>query len=352
MSDWSLPTNSTSYLDVLDDIAGRLVDAVKMCSTEFTSPTNLPTGAIRWNNTLFKFQKWDGSAWNDLVLSIAGGGTGGSSAGAARTALGLGSMATQDNSAVNITGGTIGSSVTLDATSITAGILALARGGLGVSLSIGANGTLLLSNGTSLSFVAGTSIPALSASSLTTGTVPDARFPSTLPALSGVNLTALNASNLGSGTVPLARLPQMWPIGSIFIAVVSTNPNTLFGYGTWAAFGTGRCIIGIDTGQTEFNTIEKTGGAKTHTHSVPGLSIPGLSIPALSFTATGTLTAGGYKSIYQSNDDFAGNGSPVFVSGSTDPGTTGTDTTGGDTTGSPSNGLPPYITVYMWKRTA
>ncbi len=46
-----------------------------------------------------------------------------------------------------------------------------------------------------------------SASDLTSGTIPDARFPATLPALSGANLTALNASNLGSGTVPVARLP-------------------------------------------------------------------------------------------------------------------------------------------------
>jgi hypothetical protein len=45
-----------------------------------------------------------------------------------------------------------------------------------------------------------------SAGDLSSGTLPDARFPATLPALSGVNLTALNASNLGSGTVPLARL--------------------------------------------------------------------------------------------------------------------------------------------------
>jgi hypothetical protein len=45
-----------------------------------------------------------------------------------------------------------------------------------------------------------------SASDLGAGTVPDARFPSTLPALNGSNLTALNASNLASGTVPLARI--------------------------------------------------------------------------------------------------------------------------------------------------
>lgn len=51
----------------------------------------------------------------------------------------------------------------------------------------------------------------LNAGNLTSGTVPDARFPATLPALSGANLTALNASNLGSGTVPDARFPATLP---------------------------------------------------------------------------------------------------------------------------------------------
>ena len=49
----------------------------------------------------------------------------------------------------------------------------------------------------------------LSATNLTAGTVPDARFPATLPAASGVNLTALNASNLASGAVPAARMPAL-----------------------------------------------------------------------------------------------------------------------------------------------
>lgn len=49
------------------------------------------------------------------------------------------------------------------------------------------------------------------ASNLASGTVPDARFPATLPAASGVNLTALNASNLASGTVANARLNTIVP---------------------------------------------------------------------------------------------------------------------------------------------
>ena len=48
-----------------------------------------------------------------------------------------------------------------------------------------------------------------SASDLSSGTLPDARFPSTLPATSGVNLTALNATNLASGTVGAARMPAL-----------------------------------------------------------------------------------------------------------------------------------------------
>lgn len=47
------------------------------------------------------------------------------------------------------------------------------------------------------------------ASNLTSGTVPDARFPATLPAISGANLTSLNAAQLTSGAVPLARLVNL-----------------------------------------------------------------------------------------------------------------------------------------------
>ena len=61
---------------------------------------------------------------------------------------------------------------------------------------------------------AGTLITALNATELTSGTVPDARFPATLPAASGVNLTALNATQLTSGTVPDARFPATLPAAS------------------------------------------------------------------------------------------------------------------------------------------
>jgi len=98
-----------------------------------------------------------------------------------------------------------------------------------------ANGQLLIGNGTSTfsaaTLTAGTGVTitngagtitisatadlsALNASNLTIGTIPDARFPATLPALSGVNLTTLNAGNLGSGTVPNERFPATLPVAS------------------------------------------------------------------------------------------------------------------------------------------
>lgn len=54
----------------------------------------------------------------------------------------------------------------------------------------------------------------IDAANLTTGTLPDARFPATLPAASGVNLTALNGSNIASGTVDTARLNASTGVGS------------------------------------------------------------------------------------------------------------------------------------------
>ena len=60
----------------------------------------------------------------------------------------------------------------------------------------------------------GSLITALNATQLTSGTVPDARFPATLPAASGVNLTALNATQLTSGTIPGARFPATLPASS------------------------------------------------------------------------------------------------------------------------------------------
>ena len=81
----------------------------------------------------------------------------------------------------------------------------------------------------------------LSASILGAGTVPDGRFPSTLPAASGVNLTALNGTQITSGTVPVAQL------GSSGSRSSSTFLN---GANAWAAAGGGAMTLITSTNVT------------------------------------------------------------------------------------------------------
>jgi hypothetical protein len=150
MADWSLPVLATDYDDVLTYLKDRDFDAISLC---YNLPTNLATGMIRYLRASDKFQEYSGAAWVDKVLSIAGGGTGAATASTARTALGLGTLAVQDSNSVTITGGAI-SGVSLSATDVSAGTLALARGGTGASLALGASGTYLRSNGAAVAFLA------------------------------------------------------------------------------------------------------------------------------------------------------------------------------------------------------
>ena len=61
-----------------------------------------------------------------------------------------------------------------------------------------------------------------------------------------------------------AIMGLVYPVGVVVTLGVSTNPATLFGVGTWTAIA-GKVIVGIDAGQTEFDALDETGGAKTHT---------------------------------------------------------------------------------------
>ena len=141
--------------------------------------------------------------------------------------------------ATNFSGG--GAALTaLNATQLTSGTIPNARFPATLPAASGTNLTALnatqLTSGTipdarfpaTLPAASGTNLTALNATQLTSGTIPDARFPATLPTASGVNLTALNASNLGSGTVPVARL-----------GASGTRDATTFlrGDNTWAETG-------------------------------------------------------------------------------------------------------------------
>lgn len=151
MADWSTPGLTSSKVDVLSELKARDVDAISLSE----SITNPPTGAKRWVSASNKLQNWNGSAWVDLVLSIESGGTGGASASAARTSLGLGTMATQNSNSVSISGGAISglSSIGASGNAAFGGILTLGSTPITISDSAGrileasiADGTILARN--------------------------------------------------------------------------------------------------------------------------------------------------------------------------------------------------------------
>ncbi len=162
-----------------------------------------------------------------------------------------------------------------------------------------------------------------------------------------------------------AKVPdEIYPVGSIYIGVNNTNPGTLFG-GTWVSFGTGRTLVGIDTSQTEFNTIEKTGGNKTKSYTPAGTvgntTLTVDQIPSHSHTASNNIN----KQFSTFNNDNVDTGSgvgfttvnryyyaqPVSITiGSTGGGKSHTHSFTG--TAANIDVVQPYITVYMWKRTA
>jgi len=123
---------------------------------------------------------------------------------------------------------------------------------------------------------------------------------------------------------------EAFPIGAVFISTVSTDPSILLGYGTWSAFGAGRVLVGLDSGDGDFDTVEETGGAKTHTLTVAEMPNhdhdAGGSVPR---GATGGALANGWGG------------------SSTNQGTLSAE--GGD---GAHNNLQPYIVVYMFKRTS
>ena len=95
MADWDEPALTDTYADFLSMLKLRDVDSASL--KEGTS--NTPTGYIQWVVASNKLQRWNGAAWVDLVLAVAGGGTGGITA--------LATMAFQASNNVAITGGTI-----------------------------------------------------------------------------------------------------------------------------------------------------------------------------------------------------------------------------------------------------
>ena len=169
-----------------------------------------------------------------------------------------------------------------------------------------------------------------------------------------------HVTGLTSNTVVPLSLSEVYPVGSVYInAGVSTNPSTLFGFGTWVAFGSGRVLVGVDTGDSSFNTLGETGGSKnavvvSHTHTGTTSTVGnhdhdnGIYNRMLRAPYSGSLT--GNDTVGSGSEQAVGGGdSAAMVDAGSHNHTFTTNATG--SSGTNAN-LQPYITVYMWKRTA
>lgn len=99
--------------------------------------------------------------------------------------------------------------------------------------------------------------------------------------------------NKPSAGVTLADvIDALYPVGSIYSSTLSTNPGTLLGRGTWATFGAGRVLVGRDANDTDFDTAEETGGAKTvtSTGTISQPTFTGTAAQSTSAISAGTPT--------------------------------------------------------------
>lgn len=157
-----------------------------------------------------------------------------------------------------------------------------------------------------------------SAANITSGTLPISRGGTGATTVSGA------VTNLKTALVDL-----LYPIGSIHMSVNSENPSTYFG-GTWESWGAGRVPVGVDTTDTDFSSVEKTGGAKTHT-----LTVEQMPSHSHKFSLTNLYFASGDVNIATATNGVVSDYKDTSASGG----------------GQSHNNLQPYITCYMWKRT-
>lgn len=167
-----------------------------------------------------------------------------------------------------------------------------------------------------------------------------------------------NTTQIATTAFVTAALNAIYPVGSIYVnAAVSTNPATLLGFGTWEAFGAGRVMVGFNSSDTLFDTLEETGGSKdaavvAHTHTYSGTT--GNDSPdhthlnnavGLGVSSNINWVGTGGAAYRNANDTQTGGASARHQHSFS-----GTTASTGDS-GTNAN-LQPYITVRMWKRTA
>jgi hypothetical protein len=154
----------------------------------------------------------------------------------------------------------------------------------------------------------------------------------------------------GQGNVITSQLQAIYPVGSIYInAGVVTNPNTLIGFGTWVEFGAGRVLVGQNTSDSSFDSLQETGGSKD------------AIVVAHSHTFSGTTSTVGNHQHGNGGATFGAGGGGAYSAGSGTGSLTGlagehahtySGTTVSAGSAATNANLPPYIVVKMWLRTA
>ena len=154
-----------------------------------------------------------------------------------------------------------------------------------------------------------------------------------------------NTTTIATTAFVQAAIALLYPVGSIYTnASVSTNPATLLGFGTWTAFAAGRVMVGFNSSNALFDTAEETGGSAdaitvSHTHTITdpqhahAQGGTALNIASGNYVASGTSSGIPYGA---TNTNSASTGITINSAGSS---------------GTNAN-YQPYITVYIWKRTA
>lgn len=198
------------------------------------------------------------------------------------------------------------------------------------------DGTVVLNNGTDGTDATFTGAVTGNATTATTTATPQAF------SVSGDVTTSAGVDFDGSGAVDLAVTitntlwDKIYPVGSIYATTdASFDPNTSF-YGTWSTYAAGRVLVGQDTGDTDFDTINKTDGHKTHTLTVNEMPSHQHNSNVMSEDTRAYI--GDTYALSHKGLDIGSHGTQAPK----------TSNTGG---GQAHNNLQPYTVVKYWRRT-